>query len=344
MSRPPWILAALCALAILLTPAAASAAPPAPSPGPEGGTAELAQQLDAANRAYIDAQNALDASHRRQAELAAQQAELERRYDRLSADTETITVAAYTNGGGMRDLAAVLDSPTPGVFADRVSILELVARRQNEQLRKVAAVRDQLAATKAAMDAEVARQQDQLAVMAEQKAEVEAALVAAQNLEAQLDLDAAATASGTAPAVNAAPAPRRADGSWPAETCSLPDPTTKGCLTPRTLHALQQVRLAGFGHFVSCWRPPGQPYEHPKGRACDFAADPDGFGGVATGAARDYGTALATWLVRNAEALGVMYVIWFHQIWTPAAGWHAYRSGNGDPSSDHTNHVHLSIY
>ena len=39
-----------------------------------------------------------------------------------------------------------------------------------------------------------------------------------------------------------------------------------------------------------------------------------------------------------------MYVIWFKQIWTPAAGWHAYHSGQGDPSSDHTNHVHMSIY
>jgi hypothetical protein len=38
-----------------------------------------------------------------------------------------------------------------------------------------------------------------------------------------------------------------------------------------------------------------------------------------------------------------MYVIWFKQIWTPAAGWHHYSGVAGDPSSDHTNHVHLSI-
>ena len=47
--------------------------------------------------------------------------------------------------------------------------------------------------------------------------------------------------------------------------------------------------------------------------------------------------------MKNASSLGVLYVIWFRQVWTPAAGWHAYSGGNGDPSSDHTNHVHLSL-
>jgi hypothetical protein len=94
---------------------------------------------------------------------------------------------------------------------------------------------------------------------------------------------------------------------------------------------------------VSCFRR-GGPYEHPKGRACDFAAQPDGFGGVATGGDRAYGNNLAAYFVRNANRLGVLYVIWFEQIWTPSTGWRAYRNGRGDPSSDHTNHAHLSMY
>ncbi|GGM08969.1 coiled-coil domain-containing protein [Dactylosporangium sucinum] len=341
MAKPPWIVAAVCALAILLTPTAASAAP---TPGDEGGTAELMQKLDSANRAYIDAQNALTASQQRQAGLSAQQAELEPRYNKLRDETQSITVAAYQNGGGLRSASSLLDSANPGIFADKVSILEVIARQHAQQLKELSSLRAQLGGTKATIDAEVSKQQAQLAVMAKQKTEVEQALTAAQNKAAQKGLDTATTTSGNAPAMNAEPAPRRADGSWPAESCSTDDPTTTGCLTPRTLHALQQVQKAGFKRFVSCWRPPGEPYEHPKGRACDFAADTSGFGGVATGASKEYGTQLATWLVRNATALGVMYVIWFRQIWTPAAGWHAYNSGNGDPSSDHTNHVHMSIY
>ncbi len=50
------------------------------------------------------------------------------------------------------------------------------------------------------------------------------------------------------------------------------------------------------------------------------------------------------WFVRNADRLAVMYVIWFKQIWMASTGWRAYQSGNGDPSSDHTSYVHLSVY
>ena len=46
----------------------------------------------------------------------------------------------------------------------------------------------------------------------------------------------------------------------------------------------------------------------------------------------------------SANPLAVLYVIWFKQIWLPSSGWKAYSGGNGDPSSDHTNHVHLSVY
>jgi peptidoglycan DL-endopeptidase CwlO len=57
-----------------------------------------------------------------------------------------------------------------------------------------------------------------------------------------------------------------------------------------------------------------------------------------------YGNNLAAFFVRNANQLGVLYVIWFEQIWTPATGWRGYSGGRGDASSDHTNHVHLSLY
>ncbi|MET7423225.1 hypothetical protein [Dactylosporangium sp. NPDC005555] len=338
MSRPPWIVAALTALAILLTPAVVLGTA-SQAYASEGGDPALIKKLDETNRAYIDAQNVLTASLARQTTLKRQQDELEPRYAELRDDTQSMSIAAYQNGGGLRSAATLLDSGTPGVFADRVSTLEVIARGNAEQLKQVTKAREELTRTKATIDAEVAKQQASMAVMTKQKAELEEALAQSKNA-----VDASTTWSGNTTGKAAEPAPRRADGSWPAESCGTADPTTKGCLTPRTLHALQQVQKAGFGHFVSCWRPPGEPYEHPKGRACDFAADAKDFGGVATGASKEYGTQLAAWLVKNAQALGVMYVIWFKQIWTPAGGWHSYGSGQGDPSSDHTNHVHMSIY
>jgi len=59
--------------------------------------------------------------------------------------------------------------------------------------------------------------------------------------------------------------------------------------------------------------------------------------------ARRYGNDLAAFFVRNADRLGVLYVIWYRQIWLPANGWRSYGGSYGDPSSDHTNHVHLSV-
>jgi peptidoglycan DL-endopeptidase CwlO len=105
---------------------------------------------------------------------------------------------------------------------------------------------------------------------------------------------------------------------------------------------MQQAQAAGFTHFVACFRHQNSG-EHPKGRACDFAADKGGFGGVATGASKDYGNRLANYFIANSSRLGVLYVIWFRRIWLPSSGWKSYSGGNGDPSSDHTNHVHLSV-
>jgi hypothetical protein len=63
---------------------------------------------------------------------------------------------------------------------------------------------------------------------------------------------------------------------------------------------------------------------------------------AATGSDKTYGNNLAAFLVKNADRLGVMYVIWYRQIWMPGDGWKAY-SPSGGPSVVHTNHVHLSI-
>ncbi len=142
---------------------------------------------------------------------------------------------------------------------------------------------------------------------------------------------------------SAVPAPRNPDGSWPEDTCSIrPDPTTgSGCITPRLLHLIQQATTAGFGE-PGCYRVDDHG-EHPRGRACDWMMTS---GGDATGSQKARGDAMTAWAVANADRLGVMYVIWYRMIWTPAEGWHAYNNpwGDDDPSGWHTNHVHISIY
>jgi hypothetical protein len=149
------------------------------------------------------------------------------------------------------------------------------------------------------------------------------------------------TAGYSGPVPEAQPAPRTRNGGWPSEGCSINDPTTGGCISPRMYHLLTEARLAGFTRFTRCYRNQSSG-EHGKGKACDFSANPNGFGGAATGKNKTYGNRLAAWGKSNAEELGVIYVIWYRQIWMPGIGWRSY-SGGGSASSAHTDHVHISM-
>lgn len=63
------------------------------------------------------------------------------------------------------------------------------------------------------------------------------------------------------------------------------------------------------------------------------------------------GDAIAAYLVKNAERLGVRYVIWYRKIWSRTnkpSRWRTYRNPNpklrGTASGDHTNHPHASFF
>ncbi|WP_091561883.1 coiled-coil domain-containing protein [Micromonospora pattaloongensis] len=333
---------ALAAAAAGLTGAPATAAPggatavlrAAPGDIDEGGTAKLREQLNAASKGFVAAKAALAASTKRQKELDAHLKKVE---VELAARTQTVGQVADRayRTGRLGPVAALLDGGSGDDLLGRAAALSAVAANEDSKLRALLDTRDQERRAKVAVAKEIAEQKKQLAVMAKRKEQAENALAAAGGGQ-----QVSGVGGGSA---SAAPARRNADGSWPPESCNVDDPTTSGCLTPRTLHALNQAKAAGFTRFVACFRNDGGPGEHPLGRACDFAAQPGGFGGVATGGDRTYGNNLAAYFVNNADRLGVLYVIWFRQIWLPSSGWRAYNNGNGDPSSDHTNHVHLSM-
>lgn len=327
--------AALVTAAVLVgVPAGPSHAEPGNSTVTnEGGSKSLRDVLDSASRGFLEAQAALEVSKKRQAELSQQLATAGTRLDELTIQVNEIAAASYRmpRAGAA---SALLDSASPDTFIDRAATIDALAAQQDRQIRELTQLRSRLGKAKAELDAEVAKQAEQLAVMAKKKQDAEKAL---------LTVGGQATGGHVAASSPVAqPVPRRSDGSFPGESCSVDDPTTSGCLTPRTLHALNQAKAAGFTRFVSCYRPAEDGGEHPRGRACDFAAQTGGFGGDAQGGDRVYGNNLAAYFIRNANTLGVLYVIWFRQIWLPSSGWRAY-NGGGDPSSAHTNHVHLSV-
>jgi hypothetical protein len=301
--------------------------------GDEGDTPLLRDVLESTGRGYLHARNALANAKSRQARLAAELVRVETRIAELRPRIEQIARNAYQTGR-IGPVLVLLHAASADDFLERARGLETVALRDNDALRRLGQARDRAARAKRALDAEVAEERRQLSIMLRQK----------QAAERALSLVGGASTGGFVVARSpvARPAPRASDGSWPPQSCNQDDPTTPGCVSPRTRHALTEARRAGFDRFTSCYRS-GGPYEHPKGRACDFSAQLRGFGGHAQKADRTYGNNLAAFFVRNADRLGVLYVIWYRQIWLPTTGWKSYGGAHGDASSDHTNHVHLSL-
>ncbi|WP_442929786.1 coiled-coil domain-containing protein [Micromonospora sp. WMMC241] len=332
------LLALLAATAVLLGAGLATAGPAAAAPSPnapdEGDSKQLRAALEAAAKGHIDARNKLDNSKRRQAQLAVQLKDTEARLVGLTAQAGEVAVQSYRQGR-LTAVSMLLASSGPDDFLHRAAELDMMAQRDSQRLGALAAAKAQLAESKLALDAEVREQARQVAVLARKKKDAEVAL-------AKVSSGAGSGFNGGSS--SAKPAPRNSDGSWPSESCSVDDPTpASGCITPRTLHMLQQAKAASFTRYASCHRSGGGG-EHPKGRACDFSAASGGFEDrTATGGDKSYGDRLASWAKNNANRLGIMYVIWYRQIWMPNTGWRAY-SGGGSPAADHTNHVHISMY
>lgn len=327
-----WLfVAALLAIVTLVAPTQPAAA----SPGDEGGTPELQKTLEAANKAYLEAEATLGNSRKRQAELVEKLADIEKRLAALGDTGSHLAAMAYRNNR-LRNASALLSSANPGEFVDRATTVGTVSMYNGRKLREYGRLRKELTESKAAIDAEVATQEQQLAEMDKRRKEAEKALAAAGGGQKTNGYSSPNTKPAQA-------APRQANGKLPPEGCVNRDPTgTGGCVTNRMLNAYNQARAAGFTHYTSCWRSGGGG-EHPLGRACDFAAATNTFGGAATGAERTYGNNLAAYFVNNAKALGVLYVIWYLEIWQPTTGWRRYGGACGQPSCNHTNHVHLSV-
>ncbi|MGE5155873.1 MAG: coiled-coil domain-containing protein [Betaproteobacteria bacterium] len=321
-------------LTILVTIVAliGSALPANADPDGTGQTKALSDQLEAAAKNYYEVKAKLTASQARQVTIKKQLADAQLSLTRLQAVVGQIAAARFEGGTASMLNSLLLASESPSDLLQAGAVAEYLIWRDDSQLHQLTTVQQTAASAQQQLDAEIANEKQQYAALDAAKRKAEKALSAVGGL---------VSAGFSAPSRDAQPAPRNADGSFPPERCSVQDPTTSGCITPRLFHALTEARLAGFTHYVACFRQ-ATFGEHPLGRACDFAAAPNGFGGIAVGADRTYGNNLAAYFIHNSDALGVLYVIWFRQIWMPGIGWRSY-DGCCDPASTHQNHVHLSV-
>ncbi|MEU6249966.1 hypothetical protein [Glycomyces sp. NPDC047010] len=311
-------IAAVAAVVFLVSPASQSNAQE------EGASDALSQAIED----YLNAQDELADLEQQQVDLEAELASSTEERAALQVELEEFAYVASTTSD-YQSTAALLASGDPQDAIAAMEILQFLGESRAQRLNELIARLAEIEALQQTLDDNIAEQAD----VAEE-------LEAARD-EAARELAGSGGTSTDGPTASDAPAAEPYEGGGGG--CSEDDPTpADGCLTPRTLHALEQAQIAGFTRYVSCYRPSGSG-EHPKGRACDFSSEPGGFGGDASGGDYDYGQNLAAWFIENSDALGVQYVIWYRQIWFPGNGWKSYSGAYGDPSSDHTNHVHLSI-
>jgi hypothetical protein len=332
VARPAVVVALV--LTVVASVLAGVAGPASAAPDPEGGSKTLRAALESAAKGHIEATRKLTASKKRQKQLQTTLLQAQAETKQMESRIAAVAARSYRLGR-FNAMTLLLNASSPDAFLERVQRLDMMAQLDGRALARYRAAIADYAKAKAGVDLEIREQQKQVTVLARKKKEAELALAG---------VGGGSVAGGFVGAGSplARPAPRNSDGSWPKERCTVDDPTTSGCITPRLLNAYQQARAAGFKHYTSCFSERSSG-EHPLGRACDFAAAQGGFENQnASGSDKVYGNNLAAYFVKNADRLGVLYVIWFRQIWMPNTGWRAY-SGSGGPSATHTNHVHLSV-
>jgi peptidoglycan DL-endopeptidase CwlO len=313
---------------LLVAPVAAQADPD------EGDDKTLRNALESAAKGQATAIQRLKASKKRAVQLQATVKQAQSGAKAMEKQVNEIATRSYRLGRP-GTMSMLLDSSSPDIFLERVERLDMMAQLDSQTLIRYRETLDKAEAAKAAIDKEVREQSKQVAALTKKKKEAELALASVGGGSV-----AGGFVSGNSPL--AKPAPRNSDGSWPDEKCTIKDPTSSGCLTPRTLNAYKEAKSDGFTRYTVCWSQRNSG-EHPKGRACDMSSNATTYkNSPATGGDRAYGDRLANYFVKNADRLGVMYVIWFRQIWFPGDGWRSY-SGSGGASAEHTNHVHVSM-
>jgi peptidoglycan DL-endopeptidase CwlO len=327
------LLAAVALMVAALAMLVAVPASPA-SADPEGGTKTLRDALESAAKGHIEATQKLQNSKKRQKALQSELLESQVEVKQLEGQVAAVAGRSYRLGR-FNTMSMLLSASSPDAFLERAQRLDQMAQLDGRALTRYREALDKQTRANQALALEIKEQEKQVTILGKKKKEAELALAS---------VGGGAVAGGfiNANSPLAKAAPRNSDGSWPKESCTINDPTTSGCITPRLLNAYQQSRAAGFKRYTSCFSQRSSG-EHPKGRACDHSASASGFKNVnASGGDRSYGNSLAAYFVKNASRLGVLYVIWYRQIWMPSTGWRAY-SGSGGPSATHTNHVHLSV-
>ncbi|MFG2084869.1 MULTISPECIES: lytic transglycosylase domain-containing protein [unclassified Spirillospora] len=135
-------------------------------------------------------------------------------------------------------------------------------------------------------------------------------------------------------------------GKWPpGATCPGGKALGPENITARMRCVRNQIKAKfSIPRGIGCYRANGGipgGGEHPLGRACDFMIS----SGSPTAQEAQLGRDIADWAKANAQPLGIEYIIYRQQIWSPARareGWRAMEN-RGGVTANHYDHVHISV-
>ena len=154
-----------------------------------------------------------------------------------------------------------------------------------------------------------------------------------------------------APIVTGAGAASAADDGCPSNTstggdvgnCPATNLPAEAGLTPDALRVLRCIRQQ-FPQITDIGGVRADPLpDHPSGRAVDLMIP-----NYQTSTGKAFGWEVARWLQAHQRQLGVEYLIFDNKIWNikrNSEGWRVYNaSGQGNDSSLHYNHVHVTVF
>jgi cell wall-associated NlpC family hydrolase len=174
--------AGVATLLFVLTPAFAN-----PTPAPSDVEAQIDQQwntLEPIIEQYNTVHSQLTANKAKSATLQNQLQPLQLQVDMALNKVSDIAVNVYM-GGPASTLNAVLTTSSPTSLADQLTLLNMVARSQQEQISNVTVVRDKYAGDKKALDDLIAQQAKQDADLAAKKKQIEDRISQLQKLRQQ---------------------------------------------------------------------------------------------------------------------------------------------------------------
>jgi peptidoglycan DL-endopeptidase CwlO len=183
-TRPlPAVLALLAVVLVAVTSTGQAQAAPSPT-DLERQIDQAWQKLEPLVEQYNGVHEQLKANRAKQATLQARLQPLELQVDLALSRVGDVAAQAYRDGPAV-NLNAILSGGSPTALADRMSMLDYLARRQHAQISGVEAMRDKYAAQKSTLDQLIATQARQDADLAARKKSIQAQMDKLQKLRQQ---------------------------------------------------------------------------------------------------------------------------------------------------------------